>query len=65
MSECYNVTREPDDEDDPIDINISELEGIQDNTTPKIASENVQQPLKIRKVNIGMTEDSKFTNIGE
>ena len=58
------MTWEPDDEDDPRDINIAELEGSRDITTPEIPADKVQQPLKIRKVNIGMAEDLKFANVG-
>ena len=48
---------EPDVEDDPTDINISESEGSLYIATPRIPSDKVQQPLKIRKVNIGTTID--------
>ena len=31
----------------------------------KMLTDKVQQPLKIQKVNIGMTEDPKFANVGD
>ena len=34
MMECYNVTREPDDEDNPRNINITESEGSWDIAAP-------------------------------
>ena len=65
MIECYCVTGEPNDEDDPRDIHIIESEASQDIVAPKIAVEKVQQPLKIRKINIWTTEDPQFSNVGD
>ena len=62
-TECYNVTSDPNNEDDPRAINIPESKGIWDISTPKIPSDKFKQLLEIWKVNIGMTENPKFANI--
>ena len=56
---------DPDDEDDPRYVNISKPEGSRDIAALEIPSNKVKQPLEIRKVNIGMTENPKFANIGD
>ena len=62
--ECYNVTREPDD-DDPLDINIPKSEGMRAVEGFGISSDQFLSPLKIKKVNIGSLENPKFANIGD
>ena len=56
---------EPNDGDDPRNINVIELEGIRDTAAPKTPDNKVQQPLKTQKVNIRMKEDPKFANVGD
>ena len=60
--ECYNVTREPDD-DNPLYINILEFEGTHGYEGLGISSDQFLSPLKIKKVNISSPENPKFTNI--
>ena len=57
------MTGEPHNGDDPRNINIAESEGSQDIAAPKMSTDKVHQPLKIRKVNLGMVEDPKFTTV--
>ena len=64
MTECYNVTKEPDNKDDVRNINVTESEGSQDIVALDISIEKIQQPLNIRKVNIGTTEDPNFASVG-
>ena len=65
MMECYNATGGPDDGDDPWNFNIPEIEGIKNVTTPKISTDQMNQTLKIRKVNIGTKEQQNFANVGD
>ena len=61
--ECYNVTRELDD-NAALNINIPESEGMWAVEGFGISSDQFLRPLKIKKVNIGSIENPKFTNIG-
>ena len=61
--ECYNVTRELDD-DDPLDVNIPESEGMRTVEGFGISSDQFLNPLKVKKINIGSLENSKLVNIG-
>ena len=65
MVECYNVTGGPEDEDDPRNVNIPKSEDSQDITSPEISKKKTNHPLKIQKVNIGIEENPKFSNIGD
>ena len=60
--ECYNITGEPDD-DDTLEINIPKSEGIRTVEGSHITTDQFLKPLKIKKVNIGSEENSKFANI--
>ena len=60
--ECYNVTREIDD-DDLLDIDIPESEGMHAMERFGISSDQFLSPLKIEKVNIVSPENPKFANI--
>jgi hypothetical protein len=63
---CYHVTEEEDPtEDNPRDINIPEVEGEREVEGPKLESEYYAAPLKIKKVNIGTTENPKIASIGD
>ena len=64
MIECYNISEEPDD-DDPQDIHIQEFEGTRALKGPSLSSSMFSKPLKIKKVNIGSLENTKFANIGD
>ena len=59
---CYNLDGEPD--DDSTKINIPELEGTRDVEGSGISSDQFLKPLKVKKVNIGLLENLKFSNIG-
>ena len=62
--EFYTVTSEPDD-DDPCDVNILESKGTHAMKGFGISSDQFLNPLKVKKVNIGSLENTKFTNIGD
>ena len=62
--ESYNVTGELDD-DDPLDINILESEGMRTVEGFGISRDQFISPLKIKKVNIGSPKNPKFANIGD
>ena len=55
---------EPND-DDPLEINIPESKGIHTVEGAAISTDQFLKPLKIKKVNIGSIENSKFANIGD
>ena len=65
MMQCYNVTEGPNDGDDPRNINIIESEGSWDIAALEMSTDKVHQPLNIQKVNIGIEDEPKFTNIGD
>ena len=60
---CYNLARDPD--DDLNNINILESEGMHVVEGRGISSDQFLQLLKIKKVNIGSLENTKFTDIGD
>ena len=51
-------------DDDPLEINIPESEGIRRVEGAAITSDQFLKPLKIKKVNIVSNENPKFSNIG-
>ena len=59
---CYNLAEELD--DDPTNLNIPKSEGMREVEGSGISSEHFLKPLKIKKVNIGLLENSKFANKG-
>ena len=63
--ECYNVSGEPQDEDELRNINILETEGSKDVAALDIPTDPMNQVLKIRKVNIGTKENRKFASVGD
>ena len=65
MMTCYNLSGEPEDDDESRNVNILESEGSCNVTTPDITTDSMSQPLKIRKVNIGSDENPKFSNVGD
>ena len=60
---CYNLDKEPD--DDRININIPEFEGMCEVEGSGISNDQFLKMLKIKKVNIGSPENPKFANIGD
>ena len=62
--ECYNVMGELDD-DDPLNINIPNLEGISTVEGFGISNNQFLSPLKMNKVNSGSPKNPKFSNIGD
>ena len=60
---CYNLYKGPD--DDPTNINILEAEGKREAEGSGMSSDQFLKPLKIKKVNIGSSNNPKFTNIGD
>ena len=59
------MSGEPEDDDEIRNINIPETEGNQDAAAPDVPMDLMNQPLKIRKVNIGMEENPKFASVGD
>ena len=55
---------EPND-DDPLNINILELEGMHAMEVIVISSDQFPSPLKIKKVNIGSPKNTNLANIGD
>jgi alpha/beta superfamily hydrolase len=62
---CYHVQEEAPDEDYPHDIQIEEEEGERDVEGPPIELEVIVTLIKVKKVNIGIVEHPKMTNIGD
>ena len=65
MMECYSISSKTEDDDELHNINIPETKGSRDVTTSDVPTDPMTQPLNIKKVNIGMEENTKFTNIGD
>ena len=63
MMECYNVSGEPQDDDELWNINIPEIEGSRDVAMPDVPTGPMSHSLKIRKVNIGTKENPKFSSV--
>lgn len=60
---CYNV-QIGDDEDDLCSINIPESEGSREVRSPKIEYPDIRVPMKMKQVNIGIEEESKYAMLG-
>ena len=58
------MTGEPND-GDPLNVNIHESDGMRAVEGLCSSSDQFLSPLKIKKFNIGSTENPKFTNIGD
>ena len=64
--ECYNFAEESGDEDEnPRSINIPESEGTHKVDGPKLEIPTVTEPIKIKKINIGIEIEPKFASIGD
>ena len=62
MMQCYNVSGEPEDDDELWNINIPETEQSRDVAALDILIDPMNKPLRIRKVNIGIEENPKFVS---
>jgi hypothetical protein len=51
---CYHVEEETPDEDDPRNIQITEIEGEREVEVPSLELEAFSAPIKVKKVNIGI-----------
>ena len=60
---CYNLARDPD--VDPTNIKIPKYESTREVEGSGISSDYFLEPLKIKKVNIGSSDNPKFANIGD
>ena len=65
MMMCYNFFEDPEDDDELHNVNISESEGIHGVAAPDIQMDSMNQPLHIKKVDIGTTEKPKRANVGD
>ena len=59
---CYNLAKHP--YDDPTNINILDSEGTRKVEGSSISNYQFLKPLKFKKVNIGSSDNKKFSNIG-
>jgi hypothetical protein len=62
---CYHVEEEAPDEDDPHNIQITEIEGEREVEGPSLESKVFVAPIKVKKFNIGMNENPKMASIGD
>jgi hypothetical protein len=65
LLECYNVTEEDQEEEDPRNVQVPETEGEHTVVGPELESDAYVKPLRVHKVNIGTKEKPKFMNIGD
>ena len=65
MMTCYNLSGEPEDDDDMRNVNILGSKGSRNVVAPYIPTNPRSQLLNICKVNIGTEENPKFANIGD
>ena len=63
--ECYNFASEPEEDEDPHDTNILESEGTHDVEGPQLEIPAITEPIKIKKINIGIDTEPKFASIGD
>ena len=59
------MTGGSEDDDDLRNINIPETKGSRDVAAPDVLTDPMNQPLKIRNVNIVMEENPNFANVGD
>ena len=62
LLECYNVKKEEYEDEDPRDVQIPKTEGTRVVEGSELASVVYTQPIKMKKVNIGTTENPKFVH---
>jgi hypothetical protein len=53
LLECYNVTKEDEEEEDPRNVQVLETKGERDIVGSKLESDAYVNPLRMHKVNIG------------
>ena len=63
MMTCYNLSEEPEDDDELQKFSIPESEGSCNVAAPDILMDSMNQPLKIQKFNIAIEENPKFSNV--
>ena len=61
--ECYNFAAN--EEEDPRNINILESKGSRNVQVPVLELLEITEKVKIKKINIGIEADPKFTSIGD
>jgi hypothetical protein len=62
---CYHVHEDAPEEDNPHDTQIEEVEGKREVEGPPIESKVIVVLIKVKKVNIGISENPKMANIGD
>ena len=62
--ECYNLA-EAEEEEEPHNKNIPELEGSHEVQGPKLEIPEIIEKVKTKKINIGIEADPKLTSIGD
>jgi hypothetical protein len=65
MLACYNIIEADQDEEDPRNVQVPETEGERAVEGPELKTDVYVKPLRVCKVNIGMTKNPKFVNIGD
>ena len=55
MMTCYNLSGEPEDDDELQNVNILEFKGSHGVIAPNVPTDSMSQLLRIQKVNIGST----------
>jgi hypothetical protein len=62
---CWNTCVVEQDEDDPCNIHITKIEGEREVEGPSLESELFSAPFKVKKVNMGTTDNPKMEGIGD
>ena len=65
MVAYYNLSGEPEDDDELQNVNILDPEGSHDVALLDIPTDSMNHPPRIWKVNIGLVENPKFANVGD
>jgi hypothetical protein len=60
---CYNI--DVDEDDDPRKVNITETKGQRNIEGPGVELHFIEQPIKIKKFNIGIEQAPKLANVGD
>jgi hypothetical protein len=60
LQSCYNINA--DDDDNPRKVNITETKGQRDVEGPGVEIPFIGQPIKIKKVNIGIEDVTTLSN---
>jgi hypothetical protein len=59
----YNIN--DDEDDDPRKVNIAEIEGQRDGKGPGVELQFIGQPIKIKKIKIGIEKTLNLANVGD